>query len=76
LSTSLAADLWLTEADPGQIENAVLNRLDGRPPSGMASGVDRKTFNTTLEPAAVPGLAPGDYVVLSVSDPAPAFRRR
>ena len=25
LSTSLASDLWLTEVDPGQVENAVLN---------------------------------------------------
>jgi PAS domain S-box-containing protein len=72
LSTSLASDLWLTEADPGQIESSVLNlAINARDAMPNGGRLVIETFNTHLdaaEVAAVPGLAAGDYAVLSVSD--------
>jgi PAS domain S-box-containing protein len=72
LSTSLASDLWLTEADPGQIESSVLNlAINARDAMPDGGRLVIETFNTNLDVAdvaAVPGLAAGDYVVLSVSD--------
>ncbi len=72
LSTSLAADLWSTEADPGQIENAVLNlAINGRDAMPGGGRLVIETRNTSLDAedvADVPGFAAGDYVVLSVAD--------
>lgn len=73
LSTSLAADLWSTEADPGQVENAVLNLAinarDAMMPNGGRLVIE--TRNASVDADAVaqfPELAEGDYVVLSVAD--------
>ncbi|MCL4767295.1 MAG: PAS domain S-box protein [Hyphomicrobiaceae bacterium] len=72
LSTSLAADLWSTEADPGQIENAVLNLAinarDAMPGGGRLVIETRNTPLDAEDVAHVPGLAAGDFVVLSVAD--------
>jgi PAS domain S-box-containing protein len=72
LSTALAPDLWPTMADPAQVESAVLNLVinarDAMPDGGRLL---IETFNATLDHAdvaSIPGMAPGDYVVLSVAD--------
>ncbi len=72
LSTALAPDLWATVADPGQVESAVVNLVinarDAMPNGGR---LVIETFNATLDPADaanIPGMAAGDYVVLSVAD--------
>jgi PAS domain S-box-containing protein len=72
LSTALAADLWATVADPGQVESAVINLVinarDAMPSGGR---LVIETFNASLgagDVVDVPGMAAGDYVVLSVAD--------
>jgi CheY-like chemotaxis protein len=72
LSTALATELWPTVADPGQVESAVVNLVinarDAMPNGGRLL---IETFNATLDAgdiANVPGMAAGDYVVLSVAD--------
>lgn len=72
LSTALAGDLWLTDADPAQIENAVLNLAinarDAMPKGGRIVIETRNAVLDTEAVAMIPELPPGSYVVLSVAD--------
>jgi CheY-like chemotaxis protein len=72
LSTALAPDLWPTTADPAQVESAVLNLvLNARDAMAGGGRLVIETFNATLDDAdvaSIPGMAAGDYVVLSVAD--------
>ena len=64
-------DLWLTRIDPSQLENAVLNLcINGRDAMPDGGRITVATANATLDrvAAAARGVAPGDYVLLSVAD--------
>ncbi len=72
LQTMLASGLWSIKADPGQIEqiivNLVVNARDAMPDGGY---VTLRTNNTRLDEEYTEthlGTLPGDYVLLMVSD--------
>lgn len=65
------ADLWLTQVDPNQLENALLNLcINAR--DAMALGgtltIGTGNCNLTAKAAAELEVPPGDYLTLSVSD--------
>ena len=70
--TVIAGGIWMIHADKTQLETAVLNLAvnarDAMPDGGTLT---IETENATLDAAAVaeqPGAAPGQYVVLAVTD--------
>jgi len=72
LTTDLTPDLWLVKADPGQIEqvllNLAVNSRDAMPQGGRLS---ISTANTVLEAdftRAGPHIQSGDFVMLAVQD--------
>ncbi|VVM78887.1 response regulator [Pseudomonas fluorescens] len=72
LDMQLSEQLWVAEADPNQLESALLNLVinarDAMPDGGR---LVVKTRNRHLEPGftqAHSNLDPGDYVMLSVTD--------
>jgi len=72
IQRQLAADTWFTRADPGQLENAVLNLVinarDAMPHGGV---ITIATRNVTIGIERGPredGLDPGEYAVLEVTD--------
>ncbi len=72
LDTSFGRDLWVIEADPGQIEQVVMNlTVNARDAMPGGGRITIETSNVTLKPDAdrvKPDLAPGDYVLLALSD--------
>ena len=70
--TLLAKDLWLTHADSNQLENVVLNlALNARDamPEGGRLTIETQNFAIGEQPAAKHfGMAPGDYVLIAVTD--------
>jgi PAS domain S-box-containing protein len=72
LETRLQAAPWMTLCDPNQLESAMLNLAnnarDAMPDGGR---LVIETANTSLDAEAAalyPGLEPGDYITVSVSD--------
>lgn len=68
----LALDTWFTRADPGQLENAVLNLVinarDAMPAGGVITIATRNvTIGTDRQPRE-DGLTPGEYALLEVAD--------
>jgi PAS domain S-box-containing protein len=72
LQTSFARDLWLTRADTGEVESAVINlAINARDAMPNGGKLAIRTSNATLEGDEVGfegSLAAGDYVRVSVSD--------
>jgi signal transduction histidine kinase len=69
---SLAPQLWPVTADPGQIEQVLLNLAanarDAMPAGGIFSIDTQNVMTDQTEGARQPGLAPGAYVCLRVRD--------
>ena len=72
IETVLAAGLWRVEADPHQLENAILNlAVNARDamPSGGKLTIETSNTHFDRDYAALnPGAAPGQYVTICVSD--------
>ncbi|HUS55122.1 MAG TPA: ATP-binding protein [Thermohalobaculum sp.] len=71
-ATSAAPNLWSALADPGQVENALLNlALNARDAMPNGGKLTVECSNTQLEKASLADIfdaEAGDYVVLAVSD--------
>ena len=73
VATELSADLWMTLADPGEIDSAILNiaanARDAMPNGGR---LRISTGNVTIDASAAarlhPDAGPGDYVQLIIAD--------
>jgi len=67
-----APHLWMTRADPGLIETAIVNLvINARDAMPVGGRIIIETRNATLDAAGtelIPGLPIGQYVVLSVTD--------
>jgi len=72
IENKLADDLWLTEIDPGDFQDALLNLiLNARDAMAGRGLLTLETRNRTLDAdycALNPGAEPGEYVCLTVSD--------
>jgi PAS domain S-box-containing protein len=72
LETDLAADLWRVRADPGQIEQVLMNlSVNARDAMPRGGTLRIATRNETLHDAWArehPGSRPGPHVVIEVSD--------
>jgi PAS domain S-box-containing protein len=72
VETDLQAALWMTFCDPNQLESALLNLANNARDAMPDGGTLRiAAANTTLDAdnaAMYPGLRPGDYITVSVSD--------
>jgi signal transduction histidine kinase len=71
LTTRCAPDLWMTEADPPQLENAILNLVLNARDSMRDGGVLTLTMRNQVVTGHDGGTAdiePGEYVVLEVAD--------
>lgn len=72
LSTIMGPELWLTRADPSEVENAILNLVinarDAMPAGGRILIETRGVRFAEGDELAVPGIRKGDFVVVSVTD--------
>ncbi|MFC6338778.1 response regulator [Pseudomonas sp. CCM 7891] len=72
LDVQLGGQLWIAEADPNQLESALLNLAlnarDAMPDGGRLVVETRNRHLESVFTAAYGTLPPGDYVELSVSD--------
>jgi CheY-like chemotaxis protein len=72
LSAILAPGIWLTQADPSEVENAVLNLVinarDAMPKGGRVVIETRNIKFGNGDEEVLPGLRKGHFVVVSVSD--------
>lgn len=79
LQTVLAGGLWRTHADPGQLENAILNLcVNARDAMDGSGRLTIETLNAHLDDAYAtrhPGVTAGQYVVIAISDNGPGMSR-
>ncbi|MDY6945871.1 MAG: PAS domain S-box protein [Pseudomonadota bacterium] len=72
IQRQLAADTWFTRADPGQLENAVLNLVinarDAMPNGGVISIATRNVTISADRSQREEALAPGEYALVEVAD--------
>ena len=72
LETVLAGGLWLTNIDPHQLDNAIVNlAVNGRDAMPGGGTLTIETANAHLDEGYAmehPGVAPGQYVMISVTD--------
>ncbi|MET0377282.1 MAG: PAS domain-containing protein [Rhizorhabdus sp.] len=69
IQISSAPDLWPIEADPHQLENAILNlAVNARDAMDGMGSLTVDAGNRTIDGDGPKGLAAGDYVAISVSD--------
>ena len=72
LQTSFGENLWRVKADPGQIEqvlmNLAVNSRDAMPGGGMLTIETRNVEYSEALPLGAGEMPPGAYVMLSVSD--------
>ena len=72
MQTDLAPALWNTMCDPGEFDSALLNLAinarDAMPDGGNLTVVTTNVHLPDDDAASIVGAAPGDYVVISVSD--------
>ncbi len=71
IKTRAAADLWNVEADPGQVENVLLNLvINARDAMPNGGSLVIETANVVLEDdrGTHVNAAPGDYSVLTITD--------
>ena len=72
IETIVSGGLWTTEVDPAQIENAILNlAINARDAMDGAGKLTIEVNNAALDDqycATHPEVAPGQYVLLAVSD--------
>jgi signal transduction histidine kinase len=77
IETVLAGGLWRTHADPGQLENAILNlSVNARDAMDGHGRLTIETMNAHLDDAYVgqhQGLAAGQYVAVAISDNGPGM---
>ncbi len=70
-SLNLAPDLWTVKADAVQIEQVIMNLANNARdamPNGGLLRVESQNLTVGIGSTVLTGLAPGDYVLLSVSD--------
>jgi PAS domain S-box-containing protein len=69
IQTKSAPDLWKIEADPHQLENAILNlAVNARDAMNGNGALTIDARNVLVDGDGPKGLAPGKYVAISVSD--------